>query len=296
MIIWLASYPRSGNTLLRVILHEVFGQKTYSKYNDPLDIGADASMRAAVGHEMLSRPWPEARAALANAPGPSFVKTHEGPEDAGKAIYVVRNGFAATRSYQNYLRDFAGCECALEDVIIGRRGFVSWGLHLDLWQPLSRPDTLLVKFEDLAETPEPQIGRIAAFCGLEPRRQWTNDFEKLRALNPRFFRQGHTREAARGFSDQCGQLLWALHGDWMASLDYGGPKLAYPAGQAYLRRYLAQSMSSHQTLAEKREEEVAEAMRTFQAQQQTIQMLEAKTHAMNGHWWTRLGKRLRCLE
>ena len=36
MIVWLASYPRSGNTFLRMVLHFVYGQKTYSLYNDPL--------------------------------------------------------------------------------------------------------------------------------------------------------------------------------------------------------------------------------------------------------------------
>lgn len=41
MIIWLASYPRSGNILLRIILKSVFGKETYSKYNDLKDIGAN---------------------------------------------------------------------------------------------------------------------------------------------------------------------------------------------------------------------------------------------------------------
>ena len=38
MIVWLASYPRSGNTFLRVVLHNVYGVSTYSVYedNDPV--------------------------------------------------------------------------------------------------------------------------------------------------------------------------------------------------------------------------------------------------------------------
>ena len=34
MIVWLASYPRSGNTFLRLVLHRLFGVPTYSVYED----------------------------------------------------------------------------------------------------------------------------------------------------------------------------------------------------------------------------------------------------------------------
>ena len=33
MIVWLASYPRSGNTFLRVVLHNVYGVATYVRYD-----------------------------------------------------------------------------------------------------------------------------------------------------------------------------------------------------------------------------------------------------------------------
>jgi hypothetical protein len=34
VIVWLASYPRSGNTFLRVVLHNLYGVPTYSVYED----------------------------------------------------------------------------------------------------------------------------------------------------------------------------------------------------------------------------------------------------------------------
>lgn len=55
MIVWLASYPRSGNTFLRVLFRHVFGIETYSVYNDLLDIGSDGDISAVTGH----RPLPE---------------------------------------------------------------------------------------------------------------------------------------------------------------------------------------------------------------------------------------------
>ena len=36
MIVWLAAYPRSGNTLLQLFLKQVFGVHTFSLYDDPL--------------------------------------------------------------------------------------------------------------------------------------------------------------------------------------------------------------------------------------------------------------------
>lgn len=39
MIIWLALYPRSDNTFLRLVLHKLFGVPTYSVYenDDPVE-------------------------------------------------------------------------------------------------------------------------------------------------------------------------------------------------------------------------------------------------------------------
>ncbi len=33
MILWVASYGRSGNTFLRVVMHHVYGVKTYAAFN-----------------------------------------------------------------------------------------------------------------------------------------------------------------------------------------------------------------------------------------------------------------------
>ncbi len=52
MIVWLASYPRSGNTFFRVILNSIFDIKTYSIYDDKGDIGADEKTSETVGHEI----------------------------------------------------------------------------------------------------------------------------------------------------------------------------------------------------------------------------------------------------
>ena len=53
MIIWLSSYPRSGNTFFRIVAHQIFGISTYSGFqsgNADLD---RVGMGDITGHETL---------------------------------------------------------------------------------------------------------------------------------------------------------------------------------------------------------------------------------------------------
>jgi hypothetical protein len=57
MLIWLASYPRSGNTFLRIILNDVFGIKTSSWTGDGDDrvFSSRPGIIDAVGHIRMAR-------------------------------------------------------------------------------------------------------------------------------------------------------------------------------------------------------------------------------------------------
>jgi hypothetical protein len=95
MIIWLASYPRSGNTLLRQIFWQVFDHPTYSDSNDPKDLGIHEAGATLVGHRNYTPPWSDFYSAARKASTLNLVKTHHPPRDAGKTIYIVRDGRAA---------------------------------------------------------------------------------------------------------------------------------------------------------------------------------------------------------
>jgi FkbM family methyltransferase len=237
MILWLASYPRSGNTLLRLILKSAFGRGTVSAHaDDAADIGTDPAVAAAVGHAALGDPWPDALERMRSADELFLVKTHDPPPDAGPAVYVVRDGRAACRSFHHYLHDFSRDPATVADVVMGVTPFGSWGEHLDRWDPLDRPDTLLLRYELLVVDPAPQIERLAAFAGLTPTADWHNDFDRLHQLAPRFFRAGPANDPATALSDADAALFWAEHGDWMRRLGYGdGP----PAGPAARRAAFA---------------------------------------------------------
>lgn len=231
MIVWIASYPRSGNTLVRIILKSVFGHETYSKYNDPADIGADPKMMELVGHKMLDSRWEDAYRKMKQSDRLYFVKTHNYPEDDSKAIYIVRDGRCSIVSYRHYLIDF-GKEHTLSDFIKGTVGFGSWSGHLSAWDPFNRTNTLLVKYEDLLTDPINEINRIAEFTGCCAIREWKNDFESFQQINPRFFRQGDAAKSIEEIKDDDLKLFWSLNSDWMERLNYASPSTSKNACSA----------------------------------------------------------------
>ena len=121
--IWVASYPRSGNTLLRTILHDVFGRDTTSLYPPP-DVGADVQKR--LGYVPLSAAL---RTDLA------FVKTHDLPHGNDPAIYLYRDGRCAIMSYLYYVRVFTNIEnLDFSAIAQGQPNGVNWSEHIRAWR------------------------------------------------------------------------------------------------------------------------------------------------------------------
>ncbi|HEY2891184.1 MAG TPA: hypothetical protein VGJ31_11180, partial [Dongiaceae bacterium] len=86
MIVWLASYPRSGNTMLRAMLKQAFGASSYSMYDDPADIGMIPEVGCAVGHKPLETSFRDLYFREQGMIEPVFVKTHSAPGDSNLAI------------------------------------------------------------------------------------------------------------------------------------------------------------------------------------------------------------------
>lgn len=241
MIIWLASYPRSGNTLTRQILQQVFDVPSFSRYNDKNDIAAYPETARRSGHQSLpAESWPEAYAMLQSESRPRVVKTHHPPEDGGKALYVVRHPCAAIVSFVHYQLNVRGRRFTPGQIVLGLPRGTNWGGHLDWWSPLTRPDTLVLRFEELVAEPEQQITRIAEFTGLSPRNNWSNEFDTLRRDNPAFFRSGQVDPPWEEMGAEGRRLLELVHGDWMKRLGYGDPE-GLPDGPL-LRQHLSASV------------------------------------------------------
>jgi hypothetical protein len=155
--VWLASYPRSGNTLLRIILRHCFKLYSASVYRDDLS-GIDA-LEDQVGH---IEHGPAMDAWLETSPL-VLLKTHNHPDDDWPAIYVLRDGRDACVSlWELYRRRFA-----LDGIIAGQHRFGTWADHVAAWHPWDRPDTLLLRYEELVTELPGVLRRISVFLGVE---------------------------------------------------------------------------------------------------------------------------------
>jgi len=149
---WLSSYPRSGNTYLRTILWHCLGMRSTSVY--PNDLEGRKDLENYVGHI-------EQKNGCTRFPQDTLplVKTHERPLNNEPTIYVVRDGRASCVS----LWHFFGKKIPLEQVIEGQHHFGTWTQHFQKWNPPVRPDTLLIRYEDLIEHREREVCKIAKF-------------------------------------------------------------------------------------------------------------------------------------
>ncbi len=246
MIVWLASYPRSGNTLLRLILKEAFEIDSLSLYDEAYQ---DESGIVCCRTEQEARNFADAAAKSDEA---YFIKTHEPPNDASKAIYVVRDGRSSIISYYHYLRDLNGDQAiTIEDVVIGACNFGSWSDHIASWDPVRRPDTLLLRYSDLVARTDGVIEAISAFIERPVKKKANISFDELRLNDAKFYRSG---DDAKNISELTGwrlDLFWGLHSAFMADLGYEKAPLCVSEREPVVRmteKYLTNMRAMLRTL------------------------------------------------
>lgn len=219
MIVWLASYPRSGSTLCRAILKRCFDLPTRALYNagDDRVLGAP-EVRAIVGHESGGADGPELIAQAQASDSVQIIKTHEPPLTKDPVIHIVRDGRAALVSYRHYLNQIERVPVSLDTVI---RGYVfagSWSQHFRSLQDFD--NRLLLRFEDLVADPDGQAQKIGAFIGLRPKARFDLDFDAMKPTHPAFFRAGNDAQNIAEMA-QHEALYWRLHGEVARELGYG---------------------------------------------------------------------------
>jgi hypothetical protein len=202
MIIWLASYPRSGNTFLRVVLHRVYNVPTYSVYNDD-DPVAQRVGPALVGY----REKPSDRSLMTDGRTVHFVKTHKRRKSDGHpAIYLVRDGRDAIVS-QARLRASSFPESEQNNSLFERllreeiaRPYFddqpssgTWGGNVLSWLDNGDAPLAILRYEDLVVDPHEAVRRAVA--ALVPDLIPNMDsripsFGDLHAIDGEFFRRG----------------------------------------------------------------------------------------------------------
>ena len=198
-IVWLASYPKSGNTWLRVFLANLIANKPDPVPLDQLHRYCDDEANPAHFSELAGKPSaeldldeismlrPQVHARIASAScGTRFVKTHNrvGVIDhyplqnlgvTAGAIHVVRNPMDVAISMTHHFG------LSLDDAIerLGNENvatqnddlFVtqvlgSWSDHARSWASLDSTRVLTVRYEDLLRNSRKQFAKIARFLGI----------------------------------------------------------------------------------------------------------------------------------
>lgn len=173
MLVWLASYPRSGNSYVRMFLKDVFGLGSWSIYDEGGERAFDQLNKARRSDDLY------------------IVKTHERPLTDDPAIYVVRDGRASIISYFHYLNEVENQPIPLEQVIDGNVWPGSWSEHFLTWDPEYRRNTLLLRYEIISKDTSLLANVLGPFLGLTPLGTSTLSFDELHAASPNFFRTGN---------------------------------------------------------------------------------------------------------
>jgi hypothetical protein len=191
-LVWLASYPKSGNTWLRVFLHNFLLQpETPHSINALTDVSAVECAAVYFGQSgtaLTPRDVQKSRPAvhqklMALHPGPVFVKTHNAnlalhdvplctPAVTAGAIFVVRDPRDVAVSYSTYTG------LSIDEIIIfmadpraANRGtdlqvfelLSSWSAHALSW--VGANNRLLLRYEDMLANPDAAFSRVVRFLG-----------------------------------------------------------------------------------------------------------------------------------
>ncbi len=231
MLIWLASYPRSGNTFFRILLNRLYGFNTTTGYddNDPV---AQMIGPQFVGYE----PRQYALENLVNRPEISFVKTHRQPHRVScgdqPAIYLVRDGRDAIVSFAHFRAQAQLKQGKPVDIYQLMKALIleeslgtgNWGQNVLHWLKRSAPP-LVIRYEQLILDPQREVARALTYFNLDISGKTPSSapsFPELQTINPAFFRRG----VVGSYQDEMPQALqkcfWeqAHHAEAMALLNY----------------------------------------------------------------------------
>ena len=171
-MIWLASFPRSGNTFFRNVLYEVYGiQSSEYHLEEDKKVKADFAEYPVVKTHLLPHQLP--------------------PElQAAKSVYLVRDGRDAITSIAHHRRDIvapgSNMYMNLFEAILARGGsfFGGWSENVKQW---SEKADILIRFEDLIADPLTQVERLRSIMDLpEPRLEQLPTFESLKFGTPQY--------------------------------------------------------------------------------------------------------------
>ena len=233
MIIWLASYPKSGNTWLRfIILSLLFGNKTEINLDHLKSIEQFPSKSQFTGLELditnlreVAKNWITVQKKINLSKKVRFYKTHNtlcridknrftDQQNTLGAIYIVRDPRNVITSIKNHFnhnsyeetKNFIFDEKRV--VLLARskinRGdyslpqiIGSWQTHYKTWKIMNK-NFLLIKYENLINTPNSEFKKIANYLERLFKTKFTNE-QIERAINSSSFDKLQKMEEKKGF-------------------------------------------------------------------------------------------------
>lgn len=211
-MIWLASFPRSGNTFFRNVLHEVYGIKSSTYHKDP--------------HRRLDENYNKYQ----------VVKTHLLPHELDykpgetKSVYIIRDGRDSLVSIAHHRKDIVvpGSDFYnnLIDAILSKNGsfFGGWSENVRQWTEMA---DIIIRFEDLIKDPVKEIEKLRAIIDLpQPDLEKIPTFKSLKfgkpaygggnkrfdsSLAQRHFRKGKVGSHKEEMPPELEELFWRKH-------------------------------------------------------------------------------------
>lgn len=228
MIVWLASYPRSGNTLLRTVIKQTMNLGSYSDEIIRPIVGLSDRAKENFGNLSFEGSWESFYHKATNSENVFLVKTHLPPRDNQPVIYVVRDGRAATESYAAYHRSFVPDQTfcpSIVELMLGDDYYGDWSTHYCMWSARKGSRLMLVKFEELVSADETLLEKLKSFLNFKGKiKLFENPMEKLHLDNPDFFRSGQTKwKSSSVWPDELESLFVALHGKLLLQFNFISP-------------------------------------------------------------------------
>lgn len=208
MIIWVASFPRSGNTFLRIILKQLYGVRTSTVY----DVDGVA---ARLGPDLIGfEERPSSIEELRASEELHFVKTHrQRAREEDRAICLVRDGRDSITSWA-YLTGAPDFDAEIR-AIINRRdevGTGSWGQNVLSWLRPPAPHRVMLRYEELIRRPRRTVETVLATLAPALRPQpdaRIPTFAELHQVDGGFFRRGHPGTHSDELPEELHQLFWS---------------------------------------------------------------------------------------
>lgn len=231
MIVWVASYPRSGNTFLRIVLSHMYGVSTRELYRKKLPTD-NPNVSKEIAEWVGFEEW-ESLDELRMAPEPAFLKTHELSSDDSPALYVVRDGRDTMVSYAHFILTYEkkvpaeeyaqAYRKVIRQVIADEGYFGGWSKHVESWTKRKGP-TAVIKYSDLIKSPQETTRSAIAQLGLsleENKEVVIPTFGELKQAVPAFFRSGKVGSHEQEMNEADRSLFWKHHGATMTAHGFG---------------------------------------------------------------------------